>query len=452
MPEVIDLPALVAVVGAFRMPPPAGLDDAQLMDAQRNIAEAGRHLDAMAAGVAAEIGHRSRRELGHSGLAQRLGARTPEKLVQTLTGSSFREAQTFIRVGELIATPTPDIAPSTPWLVDVAAAVTAGTLSLEAADVIRAGLGAPTDDVTVEHLLAAAARLLRDAPTLTIEQLAADARHARAELDLDRVQEREAAMRERRFLRFTQQLDGMTRVSGLLDPESAAHVVNAVDAALAPRRGPRFVDPDARASADELVRDERSNDQITVDTFVELVRLATNVDDGTVLGSRHPVVQIHVADRDLRGRRGLGTIDGQLDPVSIATIERYLCESGGVPIEFDQSGEVLDVGREQRTFTRRQRIALAARDGGCRFPGCNRPASWAEAHHINEWSKGGKTDVADGILLCRHHHMMIHNNGWKVSREVADYYVTPPESVDPQRRRIPMPTRSRTLQRALAAS
>ena len=300
MPEVNDLTALAAVVTDFAMPSLTGLDDAALMHAQRTIAQANRHLDAMAASVAAEIGHRSRRELGHAGLAQRLGARSPEKLVQTLTGSSLREAQTFIRVGDLIATPPADTAPSTPWLVDVAAAVSAGRLSLDAADVIRAGLGAPTEDVTAQHLLDAATRLLRDAPTLTLEQLAADARNARAELDLDRVHEREAAMRDRRFLRFTQQLDGMTRVSGLLDPESAAHIVAAVDAALAPRRGLRFVDPESVAAAEELTADSRSNEQIVVDTFVELTRIATHAPDHTILGRHRPVVQIHVAYHDLR--------------------------------------------------------------------------------------------------------------------------------------------------------
>ena len=451
MPEVSDLTALVAVVADFAPPSPSALDDAQLMDAQRAISEGRRYFDAMAATVAAEIKHRSRRELGHSGLAQRLGARTPEKLVQTLTGSSLREAQTFVRVGELLVAPAADAAPQSPWLVDVAAAVTAGSLSLEGADLIRLGLGTPTADVSADDLAAAAARLLRDAPSLPLEQLAADARNARAELDLNKVADREAAMRDRRFLRFTQQLDGMTRVSGRLDPESAAHIVVAADAALAPRRGPRFVDADSVAAAEKLVADPRTNEQILVDTFVELTRIATHTPGHKVLGSHRPVVQIHVTEHDLREQIGLGYLDGQLDPVSIATIERYLCESGAIPIEFNMDGQTLDVGREQRTFTRRQRIALAARDGGCRFPGCDRPPSWAEAHHITPWSQGGSTDIADGILLCRFHHMMIHNNGWAITREgAADYYLIPPPTEDPAQP-IPMPTKNRTLERALAA-
>ncbi len=130
MPEVhdaIDVTALAAAVAAFVPRPADGLSDAELMDEQRALAEVRRRVDARSAELADAIAYRSRRELGHSGLAQRLGARTPEKLVQTLTGSSFREAQTLIRVGELIATPPADAPPPTPWLVDVAAAVTSGS-------------------------------------------------------------------------------------------------------------------------------------------------------------------------------------------------------------------------------------------------------------------------------------------------------------------------------------
>ncbi len=456
MPEVseaTDLAALRAAVAAFVPAPADGLSDAELMDEQRIWAEIRRRVDARSAELADAIRYRSRRELGHAGLAQRLGARTPEKLVQTLTGTSYREAQTLIRVGELIATPPADTPSSTPWLVDVAAAVTAGSISLAAADVIRVGLGEPTDDVPASLLRGAAARLLRDAPSLALEQLAADARNARTELDLDRVADREAAMRDRRYLRFTQQLDGMTKVSGLLDPESAAHIVAAADAALAPRRGPRFLDAESIAAAERLEADPRSNEQILVDTFVELTRIATRAPGHKILGKQRPVVQIHVTDRDLRERSGVGHIEGQLDPVSIATIERYLCDSGAIPIQFDLDGQTLDVGREQRTFTTRQRTALAARDGGCRYPGCDRPASWTEAHHITPWSQGGQTDIADGILLCRHHHMMVHNNGLQVVREgAADYYLLTPASEPLLQERTPMPSKNRTYQRTLAAS
>jgi len=351
-----------------------------------------------------------------------------------------------------MATPAPDQPPTAPWLEDVAAAVSAGALSVAAADAIRSGLGEPCDGVTADQLGAAAAALLAEERTLSPESFGVLARTLRAELDLDGVRDRELAMRERRYLRFLPQGDGMTRVSGLLDPESAAIIVTAVDAALAPRRGPRFVDPKAAAAAERVVDDPRTNDQLVVDTFVDLTRIATNADDGTVLGSRRPVVQIHVTDADLRARRGLGRFDGQSEPVCIATVERYLCESGAVPICFDCDGQVLDLGREQRTFTRAQRIALAARDGGCRYPGCDRHASWTEAHHVTAWGDGGGTDIANGILLCRHHHMQLHDTDGRIEREGAEYVLVPGAAQDPQQRRRPMPSKNRTLRRALAAA
>ncbi|MFC0682441.1 HNH endonuclease signature motif containing protein, partial [Lysobacter korlensis] len=83
---------------------------------------------------------------------------------------------------------------------------------------------------------------------------------------------------------------------------------------------------------------------------------------------------------------------------------------------------------------------------GCRFPGCDRPPSWCEAHHLNEWARdGGRTDVADGILLCRHHHLLIHNNAWRIKRDRANYFLIPPRERDPRQTPIPMPSKSSAL-------
>ncbi|WP_417508933.1 HNH endonuclease signature motif containing protein [Microbacterium sp.] len=91
---------------------------------------------------------------------------------------------------------------------------------------------------------------------------------------------------------------------------------------------------------------------------------------------------------------------------------------------IDECGNPLDVGREQRLFTPRQRIGLAIRDGGCRWQGCDRPASYCEAHHIDEWKKDqGHTDIDRGILLCRFHHMNLHNREWKITRRAKDDFI-----------------------------
>jgi hypothetical protein len=245
----------------------------------------------------------------------------------------------------------------------------------------------------------------------------------------------------------------MTRISGLLDPESAAIVCAAIDTITSPRRGgPRFVDPVAAARAEELLRDERTVPQIALDALVDMIRIATFADSGTVFGGRRPSVQVLVPERALRDGHGVANLEGQIDAVSLATAQRHICDAGLVAALFDDDAQVVNVGRAKRLFTSRQRIGMAARDGGCRFPGCSRPPSWTEAHHIDEWLLDhGKTDIADGILLCRHHHQLTHNNGWKVTRSGGQYWVVPPESEDPEQRPIPAPSRSSALKRTLAA-
>ncbi len=471
MPTQTDAYASIGTVSiAFANPPLASMNDESLMQAQRTLAQIRRRVDASAALVAAEIAHRSRRDLGHEGLAQKLGARTPELLVQRLTETSAGEARSLVRVGRLLQTEAQDAeaAPDphrtyavdeAPWLSEVAAAVVAGRLSIERADVIRAGLGSPDTDTPPadaaalrEGLAAAAEVLLRESPGITVERLAYRARALRADIDDAFVRDREQLLRNRRYLHLFRQSDGMTRISGLLDPESAALVTSAFDAATSPRRGgPRFVDPAEQARAEELAGDERTVEQIAHDAFVELIRIGGLADGSKVLGSRRPAVRVLVAERDLVERSGHGYLEGQSEPVSIHTVERNVCAAGILPIVFDDCGQPMRMGRKSRLFTEAQRIALAARDGGCRFPGCDRPPSWTEAHHADEWLRDqGPTDVENGILLCSHHHLLVHNAGWKVVRTGSDYFVVPPPSVDPRQRPIPAPSRSEALARIRA--
>jgi hypothetical protein len=285
-----------------------------------------------------------------------------------------------------------------------------------------------------------------------VERLAGRARDVGAALDEQHVADREQKLRDARFLRLMRQPDGMTRLSGLLDPESAAIVVSAFDAATSPRRGgPRFVDPTEASRADELLRDPRTTEQIGLDVIVELIRLGDAVDPGALLGRREPAVQVLVTERDLARGVGVSALEGQSSPIGIETAQRHICQAGVVPVMFDTDGQIVNVGRERRLFTRRQRIGIAARDGGCRFLGCARPPSWCEAHHIQEWHKDrGRTDVADGVLLCRHHHLLVHNNGWKITRVGAEYSFVPPRALDPSQRAIVAPANSPIASRLLA--
>jgi hypothetical protein len=98
---------------------------------------------------------------------------------------------------------------------------------------------------------------------------------------------------------------------------------------------------------------------------------------------------------------------------------------------------VIDVGRARRVVSGPAVRALRVRDRGCRFPGCDRPANWTQAHHIVAWSKGGKTDVSGLVLLCLFHHRLVHEGGWQVVKAGAELRFIPPDRHVMQRVRGP---------------
>ena len=100
---------------------------------------------------------------------------------------------------------------------------------------------------------------------------------------------------------------------------------------------------------------------------------------------------------------------------------------GGAPTQ------PLEVGRASRVVTAGQRSALAIRDGGCVFPGCDRPLAWCEAHHLRHWLHGGPTDLANLALVCRVHHRAVHEGGWRLARDPDGRLIAIPPYRRPQR-------------------
>jgi hypothetical protein len=80
---------------------------------------------------------------------------------------------------------------------------------------------------------------------------------------------------------------------------------------------------------------------------------------------------------------------------------------------IEADGAPLTVGRRTRAIPPALRRALATRDGGCRFPGCAR-RRFTDAHHIHHWGCGGRTELTNLVLLCRHHHRLVHEGGFDV--------------------------------------
>lgn len=121
-------------------------------------------------------------------------------------------------------------------------------------------------------------------------------------------------------------------------------------------------------------------------------------------------------------------------PVDPTMIRQLACEADLIPVVLGGRGEVLDVGRSQRLFSRRLRQAITARDGGCAAPDCPIPAPWCEAHHIQHWQHGGPTSVQNGVLLCSHHHHAVHSAAWEISVEDGVPWFIPARYQDPEQR------------------
>jgi len=94
-------------------------------------------------------------------------------------------------------------------------------------------------------------------------------------------------------------------------------------------------------------------------------------------------------------------------------VQRLACD-GVLHRVLKADSMVVDVGRAKRTAQPAQRRALQARHKTCAWPGCDRPASWTQAHHIDLWKEGGRTDLRRMIPLCYHHHRLVHEGGWQV--------------------------------------
>ena len=131
-------------------------------------------------------------------------------------------------------------------------------------------------------------------------------------------------------------------------------------------------------------------------------------------GSGH-LVMVHVDESALRGKGGASDLP-------IRTMKRLLCDGPAVGIVENGNGEPLSIGRKSRTVPTAIRRALDGRDRTCRFPGCSH-TKWLDAHHIRHWTDGGETSLKNLVLLCTHHHRLLHEGGFQMlPREGGSYY------------------------------
>lgn len=436
------------------------LDARELLMLVSEITAARNALDVLAACAARVIDARSARERGGAGLAQRQGHRNATELLQTLTGRSRREVSRAVKTGgDLLLSLRSAIGPDgngpaaalgvvpedagEEWLDRMSGSLRDGTLSHAQFQAIRVGLGEPPverypkldPDFLPRAWATAVERLIDEAPHLPVEELRTSARIARDRLDpvgvTLRFEERFAA----RSFRSWVDEHGQRHGRFVFDDDAAAWVDAILQAALRPRRGPRFVDPHAVTTGTATVvdaSDDRSGEQIAYDTLVAVLRTGAAADPGQAFGDRQPGVRIvleasALAKAEPDGSEatsvepavsGVGHLEDGGEALPGGVVESYLCDAGAVPVSLDDAGRPLDVGRHQRLFTRAQRIAIAVRDGGCVGIGCRAPISQCEMHHIDHWAADrGHTDVDDGVPLCRNHHLGLQNRSERIVRE-----------------------------------
>ena len=210
-------------------------------------------------------------------------------------------------------------------------------------------------------------------------------------------------------LHLSRSFDARTVLSGEFGDAAAETITNALH---------RFMDP---PSDDDL----RPRSQRMTDALVRICQVAVAHTDGAGRGvaDANLVIDWPTVTAGTSGR-----CDGEFTgPIHPDDIRRLLCDCSISRIVTGPASEPLDVGRSRRTIPPPMRRVLVARDDGCRYPGCDRPPGWCDAHHVVHWIEGGPTSVDNLVLLCDRHHHVVHQPGWAVTFDGRDLHVYRPD-------------------------
>ena len=255
------------------------------------------------------------------------------------------------------------------------------------------------------------------------------------------------AIHERRYLSCRRDADGSVRLEARLSPEVGAMLLKALEAADA-QLEERVGDAEsAGAEAESAGADaspesatpsgvsaetpSRSISQRRADALEHILgRFLTGKGSGSAAGAHELVVHIaHDALRDVPESSGASFEHG--GSVAVETARRLGCDGALVGVVEGKRGEPLAVGRRTRAVPPAIRRALRVRDGGCRFPGCDR-SRFTHAHHIQHWADGGETNLDNLVTLCSQHHRLVHEGGYGVHmRDGAIEFTRPDGRVIP---------------------
>ncbi|MDY7543953.1 MULTISPECIES: HNH endonuclease signature motif containing protein [unclassified Cryobacterium] len=469
-----------ALADALAAIPIGLLSDAEAVTALKEVEAIGRTVDAARVTTATDVDRRAR-VLGREGLAWRMGCRGPWDVLTRVTRVSAREVKRRIKLGDAVLPRRAGLAVLPPLFPVVGAALAAGDIGEEAAELITTGLGSVSHRAVPAEVEVAERALVATAAgwiTPETEILAGAGVPAAADLirgmvlqwqailDPDGMLPQEDLFEAKSNIGFGQLKNGLYPVKGGVTPELFGMMNTLFDAFLSFHARPASPTEEEQARMDsgqmipgaessgtgddvdagtgpeldvieaelrERRADSRTGGEKRADILRALFEHAARDEDTPSMGGSAPTVMVHVNAADLAAGVGVGWIDGVEAPVSLKTVHQRICDGGFQGVLFGDDNQVLKLGPERRYFNRAQRRAITARDGGCIIPGCKAPAHWAEVHHVKPWAQNGPTTVDNGVLLCWFHHHTIDTSGWEIRMVKGSPQVRAPGLIDPQR-------------------
>jgi Domain of unknown function (DUF222) len=274
--------------------------------------------------------------------------------------------------------------------------------------------------------------LLDAGATLSPDDFATLARKWRELADDALASEDAAAHHQRRNFHVARGMHGAGILAGELDPEGTESLLEALDLIAPP-------DPEGFPEGRRTLAQRRADGLVDLArAYLAAQQHAGRPDVGVNVTVDHDTLNGH----PLEGRE-LDSVRCALARFGIIpadTARRLACDCHIGRVILSTTGEVLDLGRTQRVPNRALRRALEIRDQGCVWPGCDRPARWCDAHHLTWWEHGGETSLDNTCLLCRRHHIHVHELAWTITRDQYGRYQVdrpPPDTRRRRRRRAP---------------
>lgn len=359
-------------------------------------------------------------ELERRGLAGRLVMGSTAAVLQGLLRLSPAEAKDRVDAARACGSRTTLTGETLlPLLPALAAAQADGSVSYEHTGVILSTLRRLPATAGIEDHQLAEKYLVEAATTLPPREVAAVGRRILAHLHPDGDLASEAEQHRHRSFTLHPEADGSYTARGRLTGSCGALLL----ACLTPRSAPQ---PSSEESPDPRTHGQRMHDALQELAGVVVPR--TELPDS---GAPAQVILTMTADQ-LATRQGLAeTSFGQL--LSVPEALRLADEAAINLLVRDATGGVIAHGRTKRIATRGQTLALIARDGGCTFPGCDKPPEWCQRHHIIAWADGGRTDLDNLTLVCGYHHREFDRTGWSCRMIEGQPHWTPPAWIDPTR-------------------